>query len=36
MDNYIGEFDLDKNDQQFANYTPTNWVMEFIFMYSQI
>lgn len=36
MEGYLGEFDVDIKDTPYATYTPNDWVMEYLFRYSQI
>lgn len=36
MSKYLGEFDVNIKDTPYANYTPADWVLEFIFRYGQI
>jgi hypothetical protein len=36
MEGYLGEFDVDIKDTPYANYTPNDWVLEYLFKYSQI
>jgi hypothetical protein len=32
---YLGTFDVDISQTPYANYTPTDWVNEYLFSYSQ-
>ncbi len=36
MEGYLGEFDVEIKDTPYANYTPNDWVLEYLFRYSQI
>lgn len=36
MDGYLGEVAVDIKDTPYANYTPNDWVLEYLFRYSQI
>lgn len=33
---YLGEFDVDISQTPYANYTPNDWAMEYLFRFSQI
>ncbi len=33
---YLGEFDVDLKDTPFANYSPQDWVFEYLFRFSHI
>jgi hypothetical protein len=36
MKNYLGEFDVDIKETPFAKYKAKDWVLEYLFSYSQI
>ena len=36
MEGFLGEFDVKIQDTPYANYTQNDWVMEYLFRYSQI
>ena len=36
MKKYLGDFEVDIKETPYANHTPNDWVMTFLYCYSQI